>query len=104
MYRVTTPTQTFKMPISTSECSKIQLTYKQGDTKLVKLYEDGVLPEGMILDDDQVIQMLSQEETKAFKKGTATVQLRALLSSGKAYASAAFDLDVKEVLNEEILA
>ena len=104
MYRVTTPTHTFKLPINTSDCSEIQLTYKQGSTVLVKHYQDGILPDGMTLDDEQVIQILTQEETKAFKEGTASVQVRVLLPSGKSYASQTFSFHVSEVLNDEVLS
>lgn len=104
MYRVTTPTHTFKLPVDTSDCAEIQLTYKQGTTSLVKHYQNGSLPDGMTLDDDEVIQILTQQETKAFKEGSVSVQVRVLMTSGKAFASQTFNVAVKQVLNEEILA
>lgn len=103
MYRVTTPTNTFTLPIDTSDCSKILLQYEQGKTKLTKIYENGVLPSGMTLDEEQVIQLLTQEETKAFKEGFAFVQIRVLTNAGKSYASQTFKVNVNDVLNEEIL-
>jgi hypothetical protein len=104
MQRVTTPTHRFTLPMDTSECAEIQLTYKQGDTKLVKHYQDGILPEGMTLDGATVIQTLTQQETKAFKKGRAYAQIRVLTTAGKVYGSQEFRVKVTSSLNEDILA
>lgn len=103
MYRVTTPTHTFTLPLDTSECNAIQITYKQGANILTKEYNDGVLPPGMTLDDKDVIINLTQAETKAFSVGTVDVQVRALTNGGKAYASQHFNVSVNRVNNEEIL-
>lgn len=103
MYRVTTPTHTFKLPIDTSDCSVILLSYKQGNVKLEKCYENGTLPSGMTLDEDQVIQLLTQEETKKFIKGYVDIQIRVLTNGGKSYASQWFQTAVDDVINEEIL-
>ena len=103
MYRVTTPTHTFTLPVSTSEFSVIQVTYAQKEKTLVKEYRDGVLPEGMTFDDKDVVINLSQEETKAFDAGTVAVQVRARTAGGQAYASDKFNVSVTQVLNEEIL-
>ena len=102
-YRVTTPTHTFILPFDTSLCSVIQVTYKQGKKRLVKEYKDGIVPEGMALDEDSVIINLSQEETKGFQEGAIDVQLRALDNSGRAHASDHFKVGVNAVNNEEIL-
>ena len=103
MYRVTTPTHTFKLPFDTSNCSVILLDYKQDRTRLTKKYENGVTPSGMTLDDEYVIQVLTQEETKGFKKGTASIQIRVLTNNGSAYASKWFTVGVNDVINEEVL-
>lgn len=104
MYRVTTPTHTFKLPIDTSEFAEIQITYKQGNTTLIKHYQDGTLPSGMSFFEDEVILLLTQEETKQFAPGPVNVQLRALTNSGRAFSSQIFRPMVNEVLNEEILS
>lgn len=104
MYRVTTPTHTFTLPIDTSECNAIQVTYKQGCKILTKEYNDGVLPSGMTLDEKDVIINLTQTETKGFAVGTVDVQLRALTNGGKAYASQHFNVSVNRVNNEDILS
>lgn len=104
MYRVTTPTHTFALPIQTSECIEIQITYKQGFVSLVKHYQDGVLPPGMVLDGDKVYVRLTQNETKQFSPKTQTsVQVRVLTSDNIALASQKFKITVNDVLNEDIL-
>ena len=104
MFRVTTPTHTFIMPVDTSDCAEILLTYKQGDLSMSKHYENGIVPDGMTLDENQVIQTLTQEETKRFKVGFANVQIRVLLNNGKSYASQIFKVGINEVLNGAILS
>lgn len=105
MIRVTTPTHTFTLPMETSDCSEIQVTYKQGKVSVVKHYQDGVLPSGMSLDGDDVMVRLTQEETKQFKATLpAEAQVRVLTLGGDAYASQIFKVTVGEVLNEGVLA
>ena len=104
MYRVTTPTDTFTLPIETSSCSIIQVTYSQEKTKLVKEYKNGTVPDGMTLDGKYVVIRLTQTETKQFQGDEfVNIQLRALTNSGDALASKTFKTFVNEVLNEEIL-
>ena len=103
MYRVTTPEHVFKLPEDASVYEVIQITYKQGSTKLVKLCDDGSVPSGVRIIDDTVIVTLTQAETKKFRRGELTVQVRALKNNGKAYASTRFPIAVEEVNNEEIL-
>lgn len=104
MYRVTTPVHTFTLPIDTSELAEIQVTYRQGNKVLVKHYQDNTIPNGMTLNEDHVIVMLTQQETKNFSKGAVSIQLRALTLSGRAYASQIFKITANDTLNEEILA
>ena len=104
MYRVTTPTHTYTLPMDTATLSEIQVTYKQGSVSLVKHYQDGVAPPGMTVDEDKVMIRLTQEETKAFAAPTPVrSQVRVLTDDGSAYASQQFSIAVGEVLNEEVL-
>lgn len=104
MYRVTTPTHTFTLPIDTSTCDEIQVTYKQKGVKLVKHYQDGVLPSGMTLDEKDVIVRLEQEETKLFEPGMAHAQIRVLDNANNAMASQIFSVVINQVLSEDILS
>ena len=45
MYRVTTPTHTFTLPIETATCTEILVTYRQGKVIINKHYENGTLPD-----------------------------------------------------------
>lgn len=105
MYRATTPTHTFTLPIATNTCKEIQVTYKQGKVSLVKHYQDETLPEGMTLDGNDVIIVLTQDETLKFNsKEKVAVQVRVLTNDDLAFASQKFKLTVNDVLNEEVLA
>ena len=104
MYKVTTPTHTFTLPIDADSYAEIQITYKQKKVILVKHYQDGILPEGMSLDGKDVIIHFTQEETKQFTAGTdVEAQVRVLTEGGDVYASQGFQVSVLPVLNEEIL-
>ena len=103
MYRVTTPTHTFTLPLSTDDYSVIMVTYKQADTTLTKAYQGGSLPSGMTLDNNKVILKLTQEETKAFESGNAEVQIRVLTNEGDADASDPIKIVINDVFNEDIL-
>lgn len=103
MYRATTPTHTFKLPIETNTCSEILVSYKQKDVVLEKHYQDGTLPDGMTLSGKNIVIILTQDETNQFKEGTAQVQIRVLTNGGSAMASQVFKLFVFDVINEEVL-
>ena len=104
MYRVTTPTHTFALPMQTSELAEIQIQYKQGSVSILKHYENGTLPSGMTLDGNKVYVRLTQEETKQFApKPQASVQVRVLTNDNTALASQKFNIIIHNVLNEDIL-
>lgn len=103
MYRVTTPTHTYTLPIETSSCKEILVSYKQSNVLLEKHYQDGILPSGMTLNGNDVIVNLTQAETKAFEKGKIDAQVRVLTNANKAFASQIFTVTHKDVINEEIL-
>lgn len=107
MYRVTTPTHTFTLPIQTNTCVKIQVTYRQLATKLSKIYQDQTLPSGMELDGKKVIVKLTQEETKAFNatdpENPVYAQVRAKTVGGDVFASQKFRVSLDDVLDDEVL-
>ena len=104
MYRVTTQTHTFVLPIQTSTCKEILLTYRQGDKELDKHYENGVLPDGMTLYKNEVIQELTQEETKLFCDGFVQAQIRVLTTEDKSHASQVFNIYMNKTLNDVVLS
>lgn len=104
MYRVTTPTHTFKLPMETSTLSVIQVVYKQHNKKLKKQYQNNTLPAGMTLDGKNVVIRLTQAETKQFVADDyVKTQIRVLTNTDDAYASKKFSIYVNDVLDEEIL-
>lgn len=105
MYRATTPTHTFTLPVDTSTLAEILVSYRQGNVSIDKHYEDGTLPPGMTLDGAKVIVKLTQEEANKFKgENQASVQVRVLTASGDALASKRFGITIKEVINDEVLS
>lgn len=104
MYRATTPIHTFTLPFDTSNCNQIEVTYKQEGIVLIKHYTGGVLPDGMTLNDKQIIIKLSQGETLRFKAGNPVyVQIRIATDSGDVYASRKFAIIVEDTQSEAIL-
>lgn len=104
MIRVTTPNDTFTLPIETDTCKIIQVTYAQGDYIIVKQSRDGAVPAGMSLDGKNVVITLTQDETKKFEPDDmVTVQVRVLTNSNEVFASKEFKIFVGDSLNEEIL-
>ena len=104
MYRATTPTHKFTLPIDTADCKEIQITYEQNGLQLVKHYQDGTLPDGMTIDGYDVIIKLTQAETLAFTpKNKVSVQVRVLTTTDDVYASRIFGISVNKVLNDEVL-
>ena len=105
MYRVTTPTHTFTLPIQTSTCKEVEVTYKQNDHVERFHYQDQTLPEGMTLDGKNVIIHFTQEQTKRFLPiYPIAAQVRVLTNDDEVFASQMFTLYIDDVLSERILA
>ena len=103
MYRATTPTHQFTLPMNTSECSEIQITYSQCGVSLVKHYQDGMLPSGMTLDGEDVFVRLTQLETLQFQANKPVKAQVRVLVGNDAMASQKFQITINNVLNEEVL-
>lgn len=103
MYRATTPTHQFTLPIDTSECNEIQVTYCQCSMTLVKHYQDGILPPGMTLGEKDVYIRLTQEETLQFQTNKPVKAQVRVLVGNDAMASQKFQITINNVLNEEVL-
>ena len=103
MYRATTPTHTFTLPVNPADCDEIQVTYKQGDTTLEFHLENNILPPGMAVERNNVETTLTQEQTLMFDKGKAQVQVRVRMDD-TVKASQKFNISVFDSINEEILS
>lgn len=98
MRRLTTPTHTFTLPFDASVVDKFLLTYVQNDIIVLEKNEQEVLADGNVWSVE-----LTQEETKKFKPGVASCQIRILTKDDKALASDVFQIGVRQVFNEVVL-
>lgn len=98
MRRLTTPTHSFTLPFDASVVDKFLLTYVQDEITILEKTEEDVQVEGNVWSVD-----LTQEETKKFKPGTASCQIRVLTTDGKALSSDLFHFAVRKVYNEVVL-
>lgn len=103
MYRVTTPEHTFTLPEAVNNYKVVQVAYRQNSVKFAKTYANGEMPSGMSVSGATIIITLTQEETKRFRTGEASVQVRALTQNDVAVASKKFTFKVDDVNNEDIL-
>lgn len=100
MGRGTTPLYTIKFTgISLDDIGDIYITFEQSKSnqELTKHY-----PEVAIRDGYAYVQ-LSQQETLAFQKGSAKMQIRFLDNASNAFKSAILGVQVSDVLYEEVI-
>lgn len=102
MMTATTPRHTFRLPIDTAECEKIEVSYKQGYRKLVIEKNGDSIPEEMTLVGNDVIIKLTQEETLRFAEEEVTAQIR-ILTGNTVYSSKRFPVNVRKSQSEKIL-
>lgn len=104
MYRVTTPTHKFNLPFDTDTIDKFIITYQQdGQTIIEKTEADS----GIVLSGKQITVNLTQQETALFTskiggQNRAYAQIRVKID-GKVLASNLMEIDVRDVLNEEVI-
>jgi hypothetical protein len=99
MFKGTTPTHTFEIPMDTSLIKEVKITYSQKDIeKLVKRTKDCTIDEGMIS------TRLSQEDTFRFASNSfVTIQIRILTTGGDALACEPIVTSVGKCLDDEVL-
>ena len=103
MIRATTPTHRFIFDQNPELFERILITYAQnGKIVLEKEKEDLTFEEPTEGQYPAHVQ-LTQEETKLFRVGQVTVQVRVLTSGEDALASEKTAIDVENVLNDEVL-
>lgn len=101
MKRATTPTHKFEIPFATSEIDKLILIYAQKYEIILKKEKEDV-----VFDEDNnklIVVTLTQEETKLFKEDAVTIQLRIKTNSGKVIAFDEIQINVKDVLDDEVM-
>lgn len=100
MYRGTTPTLRFTLPIDTAEITQLSIAFKQaGVVVFEKTMED------VSLSGDTVVCTLSEEETLSLRGGTVyplRIQLR-VGAGGARLASQVFEIPVEQILRDGAL-
>ena len=100
MRRLTTPEHKFTLQIDPSVISKIRITYAQNNA--IVLTKEG---DSVSLDGNVAKVKLTQEETKIFVANKdVEFQVRVLTLGGDALASDIIKVDVKKVLDDEVMA
>ena len=97
MYRGTTPTHIFNVPIDTAEIKSVRVIYSQGEKVVLKKE----LSECSI-EEGRIIARLTQEETLLFDcHEHVTVQLRVLTKADDALISRPVRKSIGECLDDE---
>lgn len=102
MYRGTTPTLTFHLPMETAALASAYITFSQsGEVKLEKQLSDCTRSESSLG------VTLTQAETLAFEPtqygNRLLVQIRGLTTAGEAFAARPYRLEVEEILKEGVI-
>lgn len=99
MFKGTTPTHYFNIPIDTSRIKELKITYSQKDREIfAKRKEDCIIEEG------KITTTLSQEETFMFEPDKfVTIQIRVLMDDGVALTSKLMMMSVEKCLDDEVL-
>lgn len=102
MIRGTTPTHVFsKLPVLSSEIQEIWITYLQGGKSVLTKEKDSITFADNVQEETCTATVkLTQDETLAFTSGTASVQVRLLLTDDTALASDEVALTVKRIIHD----
>ena len=99
IYKGTTPTHSFKLPVSKEAVDEVRVTYAQG-AKVVLVKNTG----NCSVTDDVVSVTLTQEETFLFKANVeVSIQVRVLTTDGHAFSSDTVSVGVYKCLDGEVL-
>lgn len=99
MYKGTTPTHYFNVPIDTSRIKELKIVYSQKEKPiLAKRKEDCVIEEG------KITTTLSQEETFLFESDKfISIQMRVLMNEGACLTSKPHMVSVEKCFDNEVL-
>lgn len=99
MFKGTTPTHAFQVPIDSALIKEVKITYSQRDVEiLVKRTNDCIIADGVIS------TRLTQEETFLFTSNVVvTIQLRVLTTNGDALIAEPIMMAVGKCLDDEVL-
>lgn len=110
MFRATTPLHTFTFPDDPATYKKILITYSQNGTVVFEKTEEDLTFTTETEDERTIYKgslRLTQEEANTFSVGkynsVAAVQVRVLDANDHAYASDIKYVNVKDVLDDQVL-
>lgn len=108
MYRATTPIHEFIFKEINPETFKIlNIYYSQQGVELLKKEKANCNFSSVETEDGEIYMVsitLTQEETKLFKsRYPVKIQLRGLTENGYALATDEYEVNVKDVINDEVL-
>ena len=113
MIRATTPKHLFIFDIDPNEYERVLITYRQGDYIILEKEKEDLtieeIEETQECGCEPVVSyrawfQLTQEETNMFYPNKPVkVQVRVLTTSGEALASEEFTVNIRDVLNDEVL-
>ena len=101
MIRATTPRHIFTFPteVDPADCEQILITYKQNGRFVLELQKSD-----LEIDGQTVSCCLTQEQTRSFSPHhKASVQVRVLTRERSALASRIEEIEIRNVLNDEVL-
>ena len=108
MYRATTPFHKFVFKKINPETFKVlNIYYSQQGVELLKKQKSDCTFSTIETEDEDIYTAsvtLTQEETKLFKsRYPVKIQLRGLTETGQALATDEYEIEVKDVINDEVL-
>ena len=99
MFRGSTPTHTFELPIDTETISKVIIVYAQSDIEVFRKTEKDCTIEG-----NTITTQLTQEETLMLDhKKRLQIQLKVLCLDGATLLSDVLSKDVRKCLIDEVI-
>lgn len=102
MYRSTTPTIILNVKNEDFDMSLIDVCHvgiKSESGTVKQIYENPIID----VENKRIVITLSQEDTLRFYVGKVKIQVKAKLKNGSVISSKILKIDIKEILEEEVL-
>ena len=100
MWQRTTPTHVFTLPVDPKLFKEIRITYRQGDSVVLKKKT-----EDCTIDGNKIMVNLTQQETGMFDANqNVGIQMRLMTGSGSVIGSNEIIIKVGKVIDDEVIA
>ena len=103
MYQGTTPAIIYTVAGYDLSAMTAYVSFKYGSNILTKTGDDITMEYDSVSETTTIICALTQQETLAMSKGAADTQIRFIDSSGQAYATDKAKINVKDVIDKQII-